>query len=269
MKVIKHIAAALGFIAVMALSSCSAPKNITYMQGFSNEAVQALASQRRLTVQPDDRLSIVVNSKDPDLATVFNLPVAQTRIGATSGSGSNTNGQVSAFTVDESGNIEYPILGTIHVGGMTRKEIAAEISRQLITNKLLSDPLVTVEFLNATVSVLGDVSSPGEYPINRENMTILQALSKAGDLNITGMRDNVLVVREENGKDRAYRIDLTDTENLMTSPAYYLQQNDVVYVEPNNTKKRQSTANGNTMLTPAFWISVASFLMTLTTLILK
>lgn len=241
------------------------------MQGFSNDAVQTLASQRRLTVQPDDRLSIVVNSKDPDLAMVFNLPVAQTRIGTNSGSGSssNANGQVSSFIVDESGNIEYPILGTIHVGGMTRKEIAAEISRQLISNKLLSDPLVTVEFLNATISVLGDVNSPGEYPITRDNMTILQALSKAGDLNITGMRDNVLVVREEDGQDRAYRVDLTDTDNLMSSPAYYLQQNDVVYVEPNDTKKRQATANGNTLFTPAFWISVASFFITITTLILK
>ncbi|MDE7144300.1 MAG: polysaccharide export protein, partial [Muribaculaceae bacterium] len=141
--------------------------------------------------------------------------------------------------------------------------------QRLTAENLLKDPIVIVEFLNATVSLLGDVSSPGEYPIDRDNMTILQALGKAGDLQITGMRQNVLVVREENGKDVAYRLDLTDTETLMTSPAFYVQQNDVIYVEPNDTKKRQSTANGNTFLTPGFWLSIISFLTSMVVLILR
>ena len=134
---------------------------------------------------------------------------------------------------------------------------------------MLKDPTVTVEFLNATISVLGDVRNPGEYAIDRENLNIIQAISKAGDLNITGQRENVLVVREENGQDRAYRVDLTNTAELMQSPAYYLQQNDIVYVEPNDMKKRESINNANTILTPTFWLSVASFATTIAVLIFK
>lgn len=258
----------LGFIAItslIAVSSCSTPKNITYMQGFSNEQVQAVREQRRITVQPDDKLSIVVSSKDPALAEVFNLAIAQYRIGSNNDNSQNT----SAFTVDPDGNINYPIIGKIHLAGCNRHEASEKIQNELINLNLLKDPVVTIEFLNATVSVIGDVAKPGEYVIDKDNMTILQALSKAGDLNITGLREQVLVVREENGQDRAYRLDLTDTQSLMQSPAFYLQQNDVVYVEPNSTKKRQATANGNTILTPTFWISVVSLLTTITALILK
>lgn len=247
------------------LTSCSTPKDITYMQGFSNDAVQAVREQRRITVQPDDKLSIVVSSKDPALAEVFNLAIAQYRIGYTNQNNQNT----SAYTVDPNGDINYPIIGKIHISGLNRHEVAEKIQNEIIQNDLLKNPVVTVEFLNATVSVLGDVAKPGEYDIDKDNMTILQALSKAGDLNITGLREQVLVVREENGQDRAYRLDLTDTQSLMQSPAYYLQQNDVVYVEPNATKKRQATPVGSTIFTPTFWISVASLLTTITALIIK
>ena len=161
------------------------------------------------------------------------------------------------------------MLGEIKVAGMSRHDIAKLIQNELRSSEQLKDAVVTVDFLNATVSVLGDVNRPGEYPIDRDDMNVLQAISKAGDLNITGDRKNVLVVREENGKDVAYRLDLTNTASLMQSPAFYLQQNDVVYVEPNNVKKRQATVNGNTVLTPSFWLSVASFLTTIVVLIIK
>lgn len=249
----------------LTMASCSTPKNITYMQGFNNESVQAVREQRRITVQPDDKLSIVVSSKDPALAEVFNLAIAQYRIGYTNQNNQNT----SAYTVDPDGNVNYPIIGKVHIAGQNRHEVSETIQNKLIQNNLLKDPVVTVEFLNATVSVMGDVAKPGEYELDKDNMTILQALSKAGDLNITGLREQVLVVRKENGQDRAYRLDLTDTQSLMQSPAYYLQQNDLVYVEPNSTKKRQATTTGNTVLTPTFWISVASLLATITALIIK
>ena len=176
---------------------------------------------------------------------------------------------MSAFTVSPDGTISYPLLGTLYVAGMSRTEVARMLEDKLVKEGYLKDPVVTVEFLNATISVLGDVNAPGEYPITRDNMTILQALGKAGDLKITGMRKNVLVVREEEGKDVAYRLDLTDTKSLMESPAYHLQQNDVVYVEPNDYAKRQSVVNGNSVLTPSFWISIASFLSTIAVLITK
>lgn len=258
----------IGLFAILGLmiSSCSTPKNITYMKGFSNEAVQAVKGKGRITVQADDKLSIIVSSKDPALAEVFNLAVAQYRIG----SSSQANNQfTSAYTVTPDGDIKYPIIGKIHVSGLNRHEVADKIARELVLHNLLRDPIVTVEFLNAAVSVLGDVANPGEYAIEKDNMTVLQAISKAGDLNITGMRNNVLVIRKGKGQERAYRLDLTNVQSLMQSPAYYLRQNDVVYIEPNATKKRQANANANTVLTPTFWISVVSLLATITALIIK
>lgn len=257
----------LGVLAIVCVmvSSCATPKDITYMQGFENNAVQAVCEQHRIKVQPDDQISIVVSSKDPQLAEVFNLAIAQYRVGYQSQSNYNT----SAYTVDPDGNIYYPVIGKIHIAGLTRHEVSALLQSELVGRDLLKDPVVTVQFLNAKVSVLGDVAKPGEYPIEKDNLTILQALSMAGDLNITGKRTQVLVVREENGQDRAYRLDLTDTRSLMESPAYYLQQNDVVYIEPNSNKKRQATTSGNTVFTPAFWISVASLLSTIVAIIIR
>lgn len=249
MRVIDFITL-IAVLATMAVTSCKAPENITYMQGYDTGHLQNVTEQRRITVRPDDRLSIVVSSKDPELAEVFNLAIAQHRVGYDKAV--NTNPQTAAFTVGPDGDITYPVLGKLHVAGLSRQQVASLISDELISKNLLKDPVVTVEFMNASVSVLGDVARPGEYPIDRDNLNILQAISKAGDLNITGLRENVLVVREADGHDIAYRIDLTDTESLMKSPAFYLQQNDVVYVEPNDTRKRQANTSGNTVFTPTF-----------------
>lgn len=267
--VIRILRSVCVFAVLVMLASCSAPKNITYMQGFEQGDVQAVASQRRMTIQPDDKISIVVSSKNPELAQIFNLAIAQVRAGQGTGNVSAGSSQTAPFTVSPDGDINYPVLGKIHCAGMTRNDLEAMIERRIIEEGYLKDPVVTVEFLNAFVTVLGEVSAPGEYPISNDDMTILQAIGKAGDLKITGMRQNVLVVREDGGKDVAYRLDLTDTKSLMESPAYRLQQNDVVYVEPNNMAKRQSVVNGVNVLTPSFWISIASFLSTLAVLITK
>lgn len=256
-------------VAMLLATGCTAPKNITYLQGFENGDSQPVAIEGRLTIQPDDRLSIIVSSKDAELAEIFNLMAPQRRLGMGSSSSSSSNSGTSSYTVDPEGYIEFPMLGRLKVAGMTRSELAKDLEKKLISNKLLNDAIATVEFDNAKFAVLGDVSSPGEYAFDRDRLTILQGISKAGDLSITGMRPNVLLVRREGDKDVAYRLDLTKTEQLMQSPAYYLQQNDVIYVEPNDTKKRQATVNGNTVLTPAFWLSVASFLTTISVLIFK
>lgn len=253
--------------AALLLSSCITPKKITYMQEFNEGQAQEIRQQSRITVRPDDKLSIVVSSKDPALAEVFNLTIAQHRAGYTTSN--NSSQQTAAFTVTPDGTINYPIIGEIHIAGLRKDEIARLIQDKLISQNLLKDPVVTVEFLNATVSVLGDVSRPGEYSIDRDNLNIIQAISKAGDLNITGLRQNVLVIREEDGKDIAYRLDLTDTQSLFQSPAFYLRQNDIVYIEPNNMKKRQATVNGNTVQTPGFWLSIASLLTTIAVLVFK
>ena len=262
----KLMSIAVGLMAML-VASCSAPKDIAYMQNFEQGEIQAIKSQTRITVQPDDKLSIVVMCKDPALAEMFNLAVPQYRVGRVQFM-SNTE-TTAAYTVTPDGYIDYPVLGMIHVAGLSRSQISALIKSKIEAGNYLKDPTVVVEFLNATVSVLGDVKMPGEYPIDRDNLTILQALAKAQDMNITGMRKNVLVVREENGKDIAYRLDITDTKSLFESPAYYLRQNDVVYVEPNKTEKLQSTSSGNTVSQPTFWISIASLLTTVATVFLK
>lgn len=252
----------------MVLVSCGVPKDITYMQGFGNGKTENVVPPVRITVQPDDKLAIIVTSKDPELAVAFNLSIAQYRIG-TGATGATAESKAAAYTVDPNGNIDFPLIGTLHVQGLNRYGVAEMIKREILSRELVKDPVVTVEFLNARISVLGDVQKPGEYDIDKDNMTIIQAISKAGDLNITGLRNNVLVVREENGKDIAYRVDLTDAKALMESRAYYLRQNDIVYVEPNNTKKRQATETANVFYNPSIWVSVASVLTSIAVIIFR
>ena len=150
---------------------------------------------------------------------------------------------------------------------MTRSEVAGFIKGELMGRDLVKDPTVTVEFLNTGVSVMGEVLAPGRYDMNRDNITILEALSLAGDLTIQGKRDNVMVIREEDGQLKTYRVDLTNGQQLMSSPAFYLKQDDIVYVEPNGVRKRQTTVNGNTALSASFWVSVASLLTSVAVLI--
>ena len=239
----------------LALSACSSSKKITYFQDLRQEGSELpmTTSPVSIRVMPDDKLSILVNSRDPQLSELFNLPYSARSIGGTG----NSMG-VSLYTVDSDGNIEFPLVGTVHVAGMTRKEIADRIKRKLEDDQLLKDPVVTVEFSNLRVSVLGEVNSPGRYAIERDNFTLLDAIGMAGDLTIYGKRDRVLVIREEEGGQRAYCVNLCSAKDLFASPAFYLRQNDVVYVEPSRVRANQSTVNGNTMRSTSFWISIAS-----------
>lgn len=152
---------------------------------------------------------------------------------------------------------------------MTREEIAAHIKSELISQNLIKDPVVTVEFMNLTVSVLGEVANPGRYSIDKDYITLLEALSMAGDMTIFGKRDKVLVLREVEGQQRVYGVDLRSAEQLYNSPVYYLQQDDVVYVEPNSMRARQSTVNGNNVLSATFWMSLVSLITTVTVLFVK
>ena len=154
---------------------------------------------------------------------------------------------------------------------MTREGLAASIKKALLDKKLLEDdPLVvTVEFANLNISVLGEVAKPGSYAIDKDKITVLDALGMAGDLTIYGKRDKVVVMRQVGGKQKVYEVDLTSAEKLVDSPVYFMQQNDVVYVKPNEMRQRQATVSGNTVYTPTFWISVASLLTTITALIIK
>lgn len=248
------------------LGSCATPK-VAYFQDVQPGTAEEILNRLDIRVRPEDKISIIVNSKDPLLMELFNLPTVSRQIGSSS-SGSSSQG-LSGYTVDKSGNIDFPVLGAVHVAGMTREEIASYIKEELMEKNLVKDPIVTVEFQNLTVSVLGEVSNPGRYNIDKDHLSLLDAISMAGDLTIYGKRDNVLVQREENGRKVLYKVDLNSGQDLYASPVYYLQQNDVIYVEPNSMKARQATVNGNNVRSATFWMSLTSLLVTITVLIVK
>lgn len=248
------------------LGSCATPK-VAYFQDVQPGTPEQVLNRLDIRVRPEDKISIIVNSKDPLLMELFNLPTVSRQIGSGS-SGSSSQG-ISGYTVDKSGNIDFPVLGAVHVAGMTREEIASYIKEELVEKNLVKDPIVTVEFQNLTVSVLGEVASPGRYNIDKDRLSLLDAISMAGDLTINGKRDNVLVQREENGKKVLYKVDLNSGLDLYASPVYYLQQNDIIYVEPNSMRARQATVNGNSIRTPSFWISLVSLATTVTVLIVS
>lgn len=254
------------------LASCSAPKNVTYFQDLQNGQEIQPHNVYAIKVRPGDKLSIMVNTQDPSLSAMFNLVQTQSRLvpgGAKAGNAATTvtEGRTGYYTVDSAGDIDFPVLGELHIAGMKREEVAAFIRKQLIAQDLVKDPVVTVEFINTGVAVLGEVNGPGRYEFNEDKMTILQALSLAGDMKNTGERQNVLVIRKEGGKELSYRIDLTNYEAAVKSPVYYLQQDDVIYVEPNVKSKRETTSAGNAAYSPSFWISVGSVGLTVATLI--
>lgn len=259
----------LTLIAIVLFSSCAGVRDIVYFQDSEAGSACPLPTPKVVKVDISDQLSIVVSSKDPELAAVFNLPLITTSpVGnGTSGAFANTNNRISVYTVDSAGNIDMPILGNVHVLGMTREQIAYTIKNMIMSRQLLKDPVVTVEFANFYVSVLGDVSHPGRHAIDHDKVTIIDIISKASDMNVTGLRKNVKVYREENGKQVCYQLDFTNMNDVFTSPVYYMQQNDIVYVQPNGMKARQSTVNGNTVLSVSFWISTSSLLISVVTLL--
>lgn len=253
------------------LSSCATPKEVVYFQDLQQtDGTLAAVQAKEIRVRPDDKISIIVNSRDPQLTDLFNLPYVSRQLGQTLRSVTSTYGQsqgVSGYTVDSDGNIDFPVLGKIHVEGMTREEIGRCIKDELIGQDLVKDPIVTVEFMNLTVSVMGEVAKPGRYAIERDRITILDALSMAGDLTIYGRRDAVMVQRMEGDTLQVYQLNLVSGQDVYNSPAFYLQQNDLVYVAPNDVKVRESTVNGNNIRSTSFWISLGSLLSSVAVLI--
>lgn len=259
--------------AVLLISSCTTPKNITYFSELQTGSIVRADSVIDIRVKPEDKLSIVVSTQNPALSALFNLVTAQNNISNASAGSSRKNagvggGQTSLYTVDSTGNINFPVLGKLHIAGLTREQVTDKIAGELMKRDLVKDPIVTVEYANTGVSLLGEVTAPGRYEFNKDHMTIIDAIAMAGDLTINGERDNILVMRNVgDGRREAYRVNMLDARELASSPVFYLQQDDVIYVEPNDKKKRETTPNGNTPYTPSFWISIVSFATTITTLI--
>lgn len=260
--------AILTFVAILAMSSCKTPANIAYFQDATNkDTIFQAAMVQTLKVSPGDKLMIVVSSKDPQLAALFNLPIAGYRIGMNQST--NSSQSTMSYTVDPEGNIDFPVLGRMKVSGMQRSDIAEMIKKRLVDENQCKDAVVTVEMDNLYINVLGEVNRAGRYAMTKDQLTVFDALGMAGDLSIQGQRENVMVIRIENGETHTYSMDLTKLADVTKSPGFYLQQNDVVYVEPNPYRKRQTTVNGNNALSTSFWISVASLLMTVSNVVIN
>ena len=245
---------------VVLLAAWSAPKEVLYLQDISLIKEEAIDKSYEVIIHKDDLLAIIVNSKDPELALPFNMPLVSYQIG-----GQNVSQQrLVGYLVNQDGNIDFPILGEIHVEGLTRMQVTELIKKRLIEEELIKDPIVTVQFLNFKVSVIGEVGRPGTFDISGDRITLLEALSMAGDLTIYGRRDRVAVIREKDGKRSILYHDLRSSD-IFQSPCYYLQQNDIVYVEPNNAKTGQSRINSNNSV--GVWLSGVSVLASITSLL--
>ena len=251
----------IAFSLAILLVGCETPQ-LGYFQDVQDGQMNQIAISHRIQAQPGDKLSILVSSKNPELAYLYNLPIVGHYQSSTSGRGLSTS-QIANYTIDENGDIEFPYVGLMHIAGLTRSEIASLVKRTLISKDLLKDPSVTVDFLDMYFSVMGEVKSPGRFIIDHDKVTLLDALSQAGDLTIYGRRDNVLVMREEDGMQKSYRVDLTDASKLYASPVFNLKQNDIVYIQPNPKRARESTGVGNAFSQPSLWISIASLATTL------
>lgn len=253
MRLVSRYGLVLGLcIAVlMIFNSCGSRKNMVYFQQDSTQ-ISTLYEQYVPKIQVNDILTVVVTAADPKVTAPFN-PVSTMTTG-------NLTQQVDmalrpTYTVDSNGDIILPMLGKIHVAGLTRIEAIEKIRTEL--GQYIKDPGVNMNFNNFRVSVLGEVARPGSFIMPTERVSILEALGMAGDLTIRGVRNNVMLIREVDGQKTMHRIDLTK-QNSLNSPYYYLVQNDVIYVEPNKSQINNSKLGANSNII----ISIASLLIT-------
>jgi len=258
-------------LAVLVLGvGCSAPKNITYFQDLENGAQVAVPENAEIKLKKGDKLSIVVHSRKPELASQFNLSVSSQRVGYTALN--NGSYLMSSYVVGSDGSLDFPGLGALQVEGLTRNEVVTMVKQQLKEKDYFIDEddfVVTVEFDNMYFTVLGEVTRQGRYAITKDKLTILEALGMAGDMSIQGKRTNVKLIRNEAGQEKVYVLDFTKGNDVFSSPAFYLQQDDLIYVEGNNVRKRQATVNGNTVRSGSFWLSIASVLSSLYVIFIK
>jgi len=256
----------LAFSLVAMLSSCSsARKRVVYIQGADSIQMLQNANPYALTILPDDKLTIIVNCKEPELAAPFNMQLTQRAFSSTGQlQFSNASGAVPIFWVDEAGEIQYPTIGRLEVAGMTRYELREYLQDYLKSNGYIQDPIVTVDFYNAKFSVLGEVTRPGQFAMTTDRVSVFDAVAMAGDLTIFGERDKVHVIRDEKGKQTVVTLDLTKPE-VVSSPYFYLRQNDVVYVEPN--KAKSSNREMSTLYT--FGVSFINLAVGIATLVIN
>ena len=260
MKRIKAFALLLG---VVVLASCASQKRVIYLQDTQADEQVKIAQDYQIRIKPLDRLTVVVNSRDPELAAPFNTSTSLNSLtGTPLSTYSSNSASLQIRTVDENGDLDMPIIGPIQCKGKTRSELAQEIADKIREGGYISDPTVNIQFADMKISVIGEVARPGQYDITNDRISLLDALSLAGDLTIYGVRSDVKVIREENGVRTTASLDLT-SQDIYDSPSFYLQQNDVIYVKPNKYRAQAGEISQNR----SFYISLISTAVSVATLI--
>ncbi|MBU2947822.1 polysaccharide biosynthesis/export family protein [Zobellia uliginosa] len=219
------------------LVSCGSAKNATYFNKDTNIAFTNRSENLEPIIQKNDLLSIIVSSINPEAAEMFNV---SNNVAAQSSTNAGNTTRVSGYLVGQDGSIRLPILGKVEAVGKSKSVLSEEITALLVDRKLLLDPIVDIRYLNYKVSILGEVKNPSVLTIPSEKISLLEALGAAGDITIFGRRDNITLIREENGVKRMRILDLTSNE-IFSSPYYYLKSNDIIYVQPNSAKVSSST----------------------------
>jgi len=251
---------ALLLFSIILISSCASRQEIVYFQDepLSNE--MASTNNYEIKFKPADMLTIDISAQDPEAVAPFLLtPVAQN---INNSLNINNNLRIQTYLIDINGNIEFPVLGTLKMQGLSRVEATDMLKVKL--SEYIKDPIVNVRLINFNITVLGEVKSPGTFTVQNERISLSDALGLAGDLTIYGKRDNVLLIREVDGEKRYAKFDLNSV-NVLNSPNYYLTQNDVIYVEPNNARVRQSSYNQNNGII----ISAVATLATIAAILIK
>lgn len=226
-------------LTLLLLASCGSSKDIVYFQDEPLKNANIESSFFELTYKIGDLLSIDVSGFDPETVRPFNLPAVSYSNSVISAQGSL---KMQTYLVDNQGTIQFPVLGSITIKGLTRTEAKAMLTSKI--KEYVKDPIVNIRLANFTITILGEVNRPGAYIIEDERVSLVEAIGLAGDLTIYGKRKNILLIREVNGEKRFAKFDLTQI-NVLGSQGYYLTQNDVLYIEPNNAKSRTSNYTQN------------------------
>lgn len=248
---------------VILVGGCSSSKKVAYFQNIDTISLAASRGLYDARIMPKDMLTITVITTNPAASAPFNLTVSNT-VGTSGQLSTSGTGSLQGYLVDNEGNISFPVVGSLHVAGLTKTACEGLIKGKV--KPYLADkenPIVTVRMASYRVTVTGEVNQPGVKPVSTEKMSIIEAIAQAGDLTIYGKRDNVLLIREDaNGEKHAHRLNLNDA-NIINSPYYYLQQNDIVYVEPNSVKAKNSAIGSSTTI----WFSFIGIVTSLTSLL--
>lgn len=249
---------------VIFMVSCETSKQVAYFQNIDSVSLSSPNGLYDARIMPKDMLTITVSTTDPAASAPFNLTVSN-QVGA-NGQLNRDGGTLQGYLVDNNGNINFPVIGRIHVLGMTKTQCQDVIKSKLIPYMASTEnPIVTVRMSSYRITVTGEVNRPGVIPVTTEKISVLEALAHAGDLTIYGRRDNIILIREHaNGQKESVRLNLNDA-NLLNSPYYYLQQNDVIYVQPNNTKSKSSDIGPSTTM----WFSLVGIATSLTSLLVN